>query len=142
MKEENDILAKAAHRDGLTVSDGYFADFAARMEAALPVRDELESPRIAPKRSLWQSIRPYAYKAAMFLGVWCMFKMFTLMAGADKDINFDNAPILAEAASNEEIVEEFVIDSISQFDVYESWMDNAADSAFFASLPIDSAAVY
>ena len=31
-----DILTKAARNDGMTVPDGYFDDFAARMAASLP----------------------------------------------------------------------------------------------------------
>ena len=46
MKEENSILAKVNHRDGLTVPDGYFADFAASMADKLPKRPELEAPAI------------------------------------------------------------------------------------------------
>lgn len=144
MKEENNILAKVAHRDGLTVPDGYFADFAASMAAKLPVRDEIESPRIiAKKRSLWDACRPYAYMAAMFAGVWCLIKMLTLMAATDSEINFENDPILAEAATNEEVVEEFIVSDISQYEIYESWMENYTeeDSLYFAenfSMPADS----
>ena len=127
MKEENKILAEAAHRDGFTVPDGYFADFAARMESALPHRDEIEKPRVARKRTPWQICRPYVYMAAMFAGVWCMLKMFTLMAGVDTEITYDNDPILAEAASNEEFVDEYILDECPQSDLYDMWMDCYSD---------------
>lgn len=135
MKEENNILAKVNHRDGLTVPDGYFADFAASMAAKLPKRPELETPAI-PKRTFWQTIRPYTYMAAMFCGVWCLIKMLSMMAAPEQEITFENDPILAEAAANDEIVEEFVIEDISQSDIYETWMENYtdADSAALAEL--------
>ncbi len=36
MTEEKDILDKINHRDGLTVPDGYFAEFVKRMADSLP----------------------------------------------------------------------------------------------------------
>ena len=135
MKEENNILAKVNHRDGLTVPDGYFADFAASMADKLPKRPELEAPAIS-KRTFWQTIRPYTYMAAMFCGVWCLIKMLSMMAATEQEITFENDPILAEAAANDEIVDEFVIEDISQSDIYETWMENYtdADSAALAEL--------
>ncbi len=140
MKEENNILAKVGRRDGFVVPDGYFADFAAKMAELLPQRDEIEKPQVAPRRTPWQACRPYIYMAAMFAGVWCMLKMFTLMAGADKEINFDNDPILAEAASDEQFVEEYVLDEYSTSDVYDIFMDgytSEADSIAFAEIMAD-----
>ncbi len=43
MKKNSDILIKAARRDGMTVPEGFFEDFAAKMSASLPVRPEAES---------------------------------------------------------------------------------------------------
>jgi len=127
MKEEYNILDKAAHRDGLTVPEGFFDDFCAKMEAKLPKRPELDTPQTPIKHTTWQRFRPYVYMAAMFAGVWCMLKMFTLMSAADKEISFENDPILAEAASNGEIVEEFIIDDISTSDIYEHYMQGDID---------------
>lgn len=63
MKTDHDILAKIDRDSGMTVPDGYFADFASRMEAAIPAN----RPKIAEApRSFWQQVRPYAYLAAMF----------------------------------------------------------------------------
>ena len=141
MKEENNIFVKAGHRDGLTVPDGYFADFAAKMEQSLPHRDEVEKPRVAPRRTPWQACRPYVYMAAMFAGVWCMLKMFTLMAGSDKEITFDNDPILAEAASDEQVIEEYIVSDFTQSDIYDMWMENYTEedsAAMAAALQPDS----
>lgn len=145
MKEENNILAKVSHRDGLTVPDGYFADLAASMAAKLPDRPELENPAaVLPKRSFWQTVRPYTYMAAMFCGVWCLIKMLSMMAATEQEITFENDPILAEAAANDEIVEEFVIEDISQSDIYETWMENYtdADSAALAELLLPDSLIH
>lgn len=145
MKEENNILAKVSHRDGLTVPDGYFADFAASMAAKLPDRPELENPAaVLPKRSFWQTVRPYTYMAAMFCGVWCLIKMLSMMAATEQEITFENDPILAEAAANDEIVEEFVFEDISQSDIYETWMENYtdADSAALAELLLPDSLIH
>lgn len=56
-----------------------------------------------------------------------MLKMFTLMAGVDTEITYDNDPILAEAASNEEFVDEYILDECSQSDLYDMWMDCYSD---------------
>ncbi len=66
--EHSQILERVSRHDGMTVPEGYFADFAARMEAAIPERRVAEPPVV---RSTWQKIRPYVYMAAMFAGIWC-----------------------------------------------------------------------
>ena len=59
MKQTTDILTKLDRRDGMTVPDGYFEDFAARMSAMLPERPEAESTvRILERPTLWTRIRP------------------------------------------------------------------------------------
>lgn len=127
MKEQNTNLDKIGRRDGLTVPDGYFADFAKRMSAELPYRPELEEKKVAAPRSTWQRVRPYVYMAAMFAGVWCMLKMFTLMSSPDKSLSIDSHPSLATAVSNEQFVEDFVIDDISDFDIYDSMVEDSID---------------
>ena len=77
MKTENDILSKLGNDSGMKVPEGYFADFASRMAKELPTQDfeNEQSPKVLP-RSRWQQMRPYIYLAAMFMGIWCMMKMF------------------------------------------------------------------
>ena len=83
-----DILEKINHKDGMTVPDGYFSDFAARMAESLPVQDwEKPQPKVMP-RSVWQKVRPYIYMAAMFMGVWCMMKMFDLMRPESSGLSY------------------------------------------------------
>lgn len=124
-----DILEKVNHNDGMTVPDGYFADFAARMAASLP-KQEWEDPR--PKvlhRSVWQKIRPYIYLAAMFMGVWCMMKMFDLMRADSSGLSIDGNPVMTAALSNDHFINEYFINEgeISDYqlmeDLYETGFD-------------------
>lgn len=128
MKETNNILDKIDRRDGLTVPDGYFADFASRMMRDLPDRAEIERPAtvVAP-RSFWQRVRPYVYMAAMFAGVWCMLKMFMLMSGAGQELSIDKMPSLATAMQNEQFVEDYIIDDVSGFDLYDQMVADSID---------------
>lgn len=104
-KEMINPLELAGRSDGMTVPEGYFADFAARMEEILPERNApaiLEMPR-----SRWQKMRPYVYLAAMFAGIWCMLQMFALMGGAGGAITPDSNPVLAEAISDDTFMDEY-----------------------------------
>ena len=127
MKQENEsILDKFSRKDGLTVPEGYFDDFAKRMAAQLPQRPELETP--APqKRTMWHTVRPYVYMAAMFMGVWCMLSLFTKFTGAADKLSIDANPELATAVSNERFVEDYVIDDINEYDIYDSMVSDSID---------------
>lgn len=139
MKEDKDILSKTDRRSGMTVPDGYFDDFAIKMAAALPQRDEAENPEsiILPSPTLWTRIRPYAYLAAMFAGVWCMLKMFTLMSTPSDGCIVDRNPILAEAFGSDSFINEYVIDDINQWDLLDEMMDDGFDAACL-EIPADS----
>lgn len=129
MSKQTEILSKNAGRDGMTVPDGYFSDFASRMSASLPDRPELASMQVGvPPRTMWQRIRPYAYMAAMFAGVWCMLKMFSIMSGGGVQ-PLDTNPIMAEAMGNDAFVNEYVIDDLSQWDLYDEMMEDGIDPA-------------
>ena len=104
-----DILTKVNRNDGMTVPDGYFDDFAARMMAALPERDwEKPQPKVMP-RSMWQRVRPYIYLAAMFMGVWCMMKMFDLMRADSSGLSIDNNPVMTAALGNDHFINDYFI---------------------------------
>ncbi len=77
MKTENDILSRIGRRDGMTVPEGFFEDFAMRMEQELPYRSDAEKVEVMPRRTVWERVRPYVYMAAMFAGIWCMLKVLT-----------------------------------------------------------------
>ena len=73
--EESEILNKIGRDAGFRVPEGYFDDFNSRMKDMLP---EVEITEVDQKTTLWVTIRPYLYMAAMFAGVWCMMKVFNV----------------------------------------------------------------
>lgn len=119
--DTNDILERIDRRDGMTVPEGFFENFAAEMESKLPYRAQAEEVRKldAPK-TFWHKIRPYAYMAAMFAGIWCMLKMFTLMSTNNGvDLSIDRNQVLTEALSDEDFVYEYIIDDLNQQELLE-----------------------
>lgn len=136
MRKDDNILSKLPRHDGMTVPDGYFADFSRRMQDALPPRPELAQMAAAEiPRTRWQQMRPYVYMAAMFAGVWCMLKMFTMLTSSSP-MPLDANPIIAEAISNDTFVNEYVISDLSQWDIYDDLMDDGIEPdsiAFFGN---------
>ncbi len=131
MEKNSDILDKIAGRSGMTVPDGFFEDFTRQMQAKLPEKQD-ETAKVLPS-SMWQRIRPYAYMAAMFGGIWCMVKMFNLMGITSADMSIENNPTLASAICNEQFMEEYSpIENADEYgmlqELYDSGMD--ADEAF------------
>ena len=55
-------------------------------------------------QTFWGRVRPYVYMAAMFAGIWCMFKMFTMMSNTSTDLSIDNNKILTEALSDDNFI--------------------------------------
>ncbi len=130
MNESKNILTQINRKDGLTVPEGYFDDFATKMVNALPHRDEAESPDtiILPTPNLWTRIRPYVYMAAMFAGIWCMLKMFSLMASpGDEASHIDRNPILAEALRSDVFINDYVIDDVHQLDIIDDMIEDGLD---------------
>ena len=127
MDKNTDILNRLNHKDGMTVPDGFFDDFAQRMEAALPERPELSTPSPYIPRTTWQRIRPYVYMAAMFAGVWCMLKMFSIMGGGDRQ-PLESNPIVAEAFENEKFVNDYIFSDVNQWDIYDQLMEEGIDA--------------
>lgn len=114
MKQTDEILNKINRDSGMTVPDGYFADFAARMERKLPERQpvELEAPR-----TVWQKLRPYVYMAAMFMGVWCMLQMFKMMSPQSTDPASN--PVLAEALDNTSFINDYCMTDLTDYDILD-----------------------
>lgn len=102
----------------MTVPDGFFEDFAVRMAASLP-EQKWETPQNELPRSLWNKVRPYMYMAAMFLGVWCMMKMFDLMRPSNSDLSIENNAILSEAVSNDDFMNDYCLTDIENSDLLE-----------------------
>ncbi|MCM1354888.1 MAG: hypothetical protein NC212_00610 [Staphylococcus sp.] len=123
-----DILEKVNRNDGMTVPDGYFEDFAKRMTASLPQREwEKPQPKVLP-RSVWQRVRPYLYLAAMFMGIWCMMKMFDLMRTDPYSISIENNPVITAALDNDHFINDyFISEGVSDYqlmdDLYETGFD-------------------
>ncbi len=127
MKEDTDILKQIDHRDGMTVPEGYFADFAARMAASLPKTEFEESAHPAPvmiERTLWQKVRPYVYMAAMFAGVWCMMKMLSNLTSPTELVP---SPILAEALDNEIFVNDYILDDLDDREIMDQMIEDGFD---------------
>lgn len=134
MKDPNTHIIDEITRDkgnGMTVPEGYFNDFAVKMAGKLPFREELDVPaakQSKPRNSRWLQVRPYVYMAAMFAGAWCLIKMFTLMSPAASDVNINNYPALSLALEDEQFVDEYIIDGISSYDVYEDSYNDGIES--------------
>lgn len=118
MDKNSDILAKINKDSGMTTPEGYFADFAKRMEQSLPNK-ESQQEKIMP-RSRWQQVRPYVYLAAMFTGIWCMLKMFTMMSPSENELSIDNNPSLISALNDALFIEDFYSEeNINSYDLLE-----------------------
>ena len=134
MKTTSNIEDRLPKHDGMTVPEGYFENFALRMEQALPDRSDVWDE--SKQRSLWQRIRPYVYMAAMFAGVWCMLKMFTLMADSSP-VPMEMNPIVAEAFNNEAFVNDYLISDINQWDLYDDLIgDGINPDSFLDSIAL------
>lgn len=128
-----DILTKVGRNDGMTVPDGYFDDFATRMAASLPEMEwEKPRPKVMP-RSVWQRIRPYVYMAAMFMGVWCMMKMFDLMRTDSSGLSIDNNPVMTAALKNDHFINEYFINEgeISDYQLMNELYETGFDPAVY-----------
>ncbi len=142
MNEDKDPIKGLPKSDGMTVPEGYFADFAARMASSLPENDlerqAAQEPRTV-RKSLWLSVRPYVYMAAMFAGVWCMLKMFTMLSSTPASSPFEQNPILADALGNDMFVNEYIIDDVNQWDIVDDLMEDGLDLDEFADSTINLA---
>lgn len=139
LNTENIDKLTAGKGEGMTVPEGYFEDFAVKMAAKLPYREELDVPVSAqskPRHSRWMQIRPYVYMAAMFAGAWCLIKMFTLMSPAATEVSISNYPSLSVALENEEFVDDYILDNVSSFEILEDTfmdsMDNGSEETAIA----------
>ncbi len=113
MKREDDILKQIGRDSGYKVPDGYFEQFVSRMTAELPER-ELPEP-VVP--TFWQRIKPYAYMAAMFVGIWLMLKVFI-------EPHVDKTELVADNSSTEKVEDEvwddYVVASIDEYTIFET----------------------
>lgn len=140
MKEDKDILKQIGHRDGMTVPEGYFADFAARMASSLPVTPFEESakvPAIPIRRTFWQKVRPYVYMAAMFAGVWCMMKMFAQLT--TPSYTFEPSPVMADALNNEIFVNDYIMINVDDWELMDEMIEDGIDISALGDSIMESA---
>ena len=129
MKQDDSTLLKKYGKDpGFQVPENYFADFNKRMTEMLP---EVEITTVDVKPTMWQRIRPIAYLAAMFAGVWCMMQVF---GGFMDKGNLKGVRAVAEKLQDDNSnVDEFIMSGVSDYDIlsYEDSvaMSNEADTA-------------
>lgn len=136
MNHESDILDRFSKNNaGMTVPDNFFENFNKKMAESLPEQPwEKESdftPVVMP-RSFWQKVRPYAYLAAMFMGIWCMMKMFDLMR-SDSNTGLDNNPVLMSAIDNDAFYYDYCMSDMSDNDIYEELYEQQVDPAMLAA---------
>lgn len=104
MKEEEKLIGKYGRKGIWSVPDGYFETVRIEIEAKLPEYPAKPQP---VQLSLWKRVKPYAYLAAMFAGIWCMMQVFHGVSGVGS-LNLDNPPEqIAAYMSDPEISEPF-----------------------------------
>ncbi len=142
MKTPDKLSVNMPRTDGMTVPEGYFEDFKARMKASLPERQWEREARgevpVLPK-TFWQKVRPYVYMAAMFMGVWCMMKMFDIMK-ADNNMSIESRPELVAALGDSGFVEDLNLyyDSESYNDFMDDLYNEGVDPASFEEADNDT----
>lgn len=119
-KDYSHILEEIGRKDGMTVPEGYFDGFQKRMEASLPFNEEAETPRVArAPRTFWQGVRPFAYMAAMFAGIWCMVQMFSMISNTNVDLSVENNTVLTRALSDDNFVYDYIRDDVNDREMFE-----------------------
>lgn len=119
MNNEKKIIDKFGRSGGMKAPEGFLEDVCMQVRKQ---RVAMPKPVDAPPRSFWHKIRPYVYMAAMFAGIWCMMKVFTIsqsiqsspqqLAELETPVSFDNPPkMIAEAVVTPEVAKEI---SLSQ----------------------------
>ena len=127
---KQDILEIVNHKSGETVPEGYFDAFKQKMKMELPDRkweyEGADDKAYPAHRSWWSKIRPYAYMAAMFAGVWLMMNMFTLFQPARTGEISDSEYLLA-AVNNDAFVNDFVTPEIDNYELLDDLYDEGFD---------------
>ena len=128
--DDSTILNKYGKDSGFKVPENYFEDFNKKMAEMLP---DVEITPVDIKPTMWQRIKPLAYMAAMFAGVWCMMSVFSHFTNPN-----DMSSVRAGAEKledNNSNVEEFIMSgSVSDYDIM-SYEDSVMMSNEDVSLP-------
>lgn len=114
MKQEDSTILKKYGKDpGFKVPENYFEDFNQRMAQMLP---DVEITPVDVKPTMWQRVKPFAYLAAMFAGVWCMMSVFTHFTNSS---NINGVRAVAEKLNDDKSnVEDFIMSgAVSDYDI-------------------------
>lgn len=126
-RERHDILDRLPRTDGMTVPEGYFDTFAALMMERLPQKPVAKAP---VKRTLWMKVRPYAYMAAMFGGVWLMMWMFNDIAGTPSYKRMADNPAIARVLATDQVYQYYDTD-VDEYDLLEELYEDGYTPASF-----------
>jgi hypothetical protein len=112
-QEDSTILNKYGKDPGFKVPENYFADFNQRMADMLP---DVEITPVDVKPTMWQRLKPLAYMAAMFAGVWCMMSVFSHFTSSN---NLNSVRAVAEQLNDDKSnVDDFIMSgSVSDYDI-------------------------
>ncbi len=130
-------LDRPGHPDGMTVPEGYFERFAESMSESLPVNDLERQPAEELKpRTTWMKLRPFVYMAAMFAGIWCTMKMFTMLQRSPGDLSSPapvESPRLTASLSADDYADyiDFVWSDYSEADLLEDLYTSGYEPASF-----------
>ena len=128
--DDSTILNKYGKDSGFKVPENYFEDFNKKMAEMLP---DVEITPVDIKPTMWQRIKPLAYMAAMFAGVWCMMSVFSHFTNPN-DMSSVRA-VAEKLEDNNSNVEEFIMSgSVSDYDIM-SYEDSVMMSNEDVSLP-------
>ncbi len=133
-KKSENILDKIDRRTGMTVPDGYFDNFIAKMSESLPEQKRPETAAVRPMTT-WQRLRPYVYMAAMFAGVWCMMKMFSMMGDNSTDLSIENNHVITAALNNDDFVYDYVYQDVDDYELLEDMYQHGIPADDFALVP-------
>ena len=112
-QEDSTLLNKYGKDSGFKVPENYFVDFNKRMSQMLP---DVEITPVDIKPTMWQRVKPLAYLAAMFAGVWCMMSVFSHFNGSG---SMNSVGAIAEKmAEDKNNVEDFIMSgAVSDYDI-------------------------
>jgi negative regulator of sigma E activity len=124
MKEEEALKDFGTRQTGMKVPDGYFADFASRMDMLIDAEEALEPKAGAEEQggqkvSLWTMVKPWLYMAAMFASFAVLFRVLIVNEEATQ------ARLMAAQTEEEAIVDDMIYGAVSDYDLFEYMYANA-----------------
>ncbi len=129
-REEEKLKAKYGVDPHFKVPEGYFEQVFQEIGEKLPAYPE--APRTV-ELSRWQRIKPYAYLAAMFAGIWCMMQMFHI-ASSNSTMSLENPPEqVALAMANIDLSDDVIYapDASSDFELEKEVSEQFSNMADF-----------